>query len=1664
MNLSDLKKAVAEKSTETGELGAIQRLLAAHGYHKIPKVTEEREDRKVVRTYHFEGTPVGDFTLVTGPNIKGQIDAAPLDNPSKQAKYPKSAAAKLAATPGGSAGKYFGQILTEVVGSKYGDYHNAAIRVFFAILGIKVSAVADGGYTRIAISDSDYPKAEKTGIYLHPNGDGFHRRLIDLARHKPVDDDPYADYKGFAGFEVEAEFVPLMEMVVAATAEINGANLTEFGKTQLKAWNALIKAQPKTREVAEKAQVAAAQEETANEDVALPKKVVNLYVGNTLVEVSGDTYPIKDSVIKSSAAFKFTKFPVPKWVYAAQDKAEAKELAKTLLAKMHPKTQVLLTFDGEEALIAAGSGLFTKARAPKQKTLKVVDEPLIIRYAKQTGYKLEFKLPSSAGLNTTKEALLSMGFDYYDNTFTHDTYAKFIAPKDLLVVLATTYGLIVTAKNDGVDLVDIIIKTPISEGFDFHMSLDGHPDKALEELKGHLADLQGLKAKVEEDKPFDLSKGLNAEAPGELHFQLFVPEKNVLGFWGNEAIAQTGPFKNLLIYFDAKPRKGGIDHNDMAAHVDSIHLYSRLRQALLGLSPYTKVGLDLPAATTGLDKNVWLAGISPNEALSAVEAAYVKDGKLKTLHFGEPAPAKKARAAKSPGQTPAEIAIPKAPSQGALPPDPLWDSVVTQADVDAIVASKTGKQLGSQPGGTIDVGGHKAYKKTSPNVEALATEAAACQLYRACGIVAPDARILVSSSGQTVLVSPWLNGTQVKRSPSGGCDLTKAQSIVAASQFPVDAWLANWDVAGLTCDNLMVDGDQVHRIDAGGTMFFRATGLKKPFTKDVAELKSMLDTTKAPIASQLYAELENTKKDSERKKPVKSFILKILDIAKAGNYIRDLLVACHMPQTEISPIEKALKHRAVSLATWALTFTTSPLINESLSQIDFDETPGAYNMSKTSIDLPTKHYDTVPDAFDEDSVLAAIKKGKGGISYTGLKHNPRRENPSGFTATGLQFDSQGNQYIEYRPKLKDGSRPRIRLSVGSNAVAFSQVSQEFREQIKAHKSGQKPTKTPRILLNGLWPAPSLVRFHAAMTRALGPKWEEKDLAMAAMLEVAGLPLEEATPELQEAVASDLAHSYGDTIQQLEAEIAILEKTAELVDLPDIDFTQAEAQKVEKLIRKAERAAPAAPAPSVRLTANQKKIVGGLFEALVGVLGVESSPASGNGAIDPSAAKALKSKIQAAIKASTGSGNKNTEEDVGEYLRWLAIARKAGLWPKVLDPGDRMVFRWLGAPNGKTILDLKKGGSAQFELTARGEQQKKALSGTRIIGSKVYDGKPLSAFVSDWLNRQATDHPMLAQGSKYVQSDVPVTAGPYAPKISTLARELGNAEYGVQFSAPPWLNDPICAVEGVHARYYNTVYGNMTAQHWTIKTDFKMYYNTGVKLMTSTKHPGFILLPKLTLNPFEKMPFSHEDEIMFIDLGEQAPLIVEIVEYSPNEISQVRLKARQSVQPPYGWAGGPKKNPAPFSGSFAGEEKHEAPPKPKPKSKSYGTVTVDDKGRVLMRKVAGGFGGAVWTFPKGGIDKGETPEDTAIRETLEETGWDVEVEAEIPGAFEGTTSVTRYFLAYPLEQVGEHDDETEEVRWVAPKVAAKLIQESPSATVRHRDLSVLVAALKLLSKG
>lgn len=84
----------------------------------------------------------------------------------------------------------------------------------------------------------------------------------------------------------------------------------------------------------------------------------------------------------------------------------------------------------------------------------------------------------------------------------------------------------------------------------------------------------------------------------------------------------------------------------------------------------------------------------------------------------------------------------------------------------------------------------------------------------------------------------------------------------------------------------------------------------------------------------------------------------------------------------------------------------------------------------------------------------------------------------------------------------------------------------------------------------------------------------------------------------------------------------------------------------------------------------------------------------------------------------------------------------------------------------------------------------------------------------------------------------------------------------------------------------------------------------------------------------------------------------------------------------------------------------------------------------------------WALPKGKADKGETPEETAVREVLEETGYHCRIVAPIGATryrIDNGVKEVRWFAMRPLpDSPGfEKNKEVDEIRWLSRKKAKEL---------------------------
>ena len=117
------------------------------------------------------------------------------------------------------------------------------------------------------------------------------------------------------------------------------------------------------------------------------------------------------------------------------------------------------------------------------------------------------------------------------------------------------------------------------------------------------------------------------------------------------------------------------------------------------------------------------------------------------------------------------------------------------------------------------------------------------------------------------------------------------------------------------------------------------------------------------------------------------------------------------------------------------------------------------------------------------------------------------------------------------------------------------------------------------------------------------------------------------------------------------------------------------------------------------------------------------------------------------------------------------------------------------------------------------------------------------------------------------------------------------------------------------------------------------------------------------------------------------------------------------------------------------------------SKAAGGLVYNQKGEVLFI-----FRGGKWDLPKGGMDKGETTEETAIREVEEETGvQNLNIERKLQKTYHVFRRNGKYKLKitqwyemrtdFEGDLIGQLDEGIEKVAWLSPTQIEEALKNS-----------------------
>lgn len=204
----------------------------------------------------------------------------------------------------------------------------------------------------------------------------------------------------------------------------------------------------------------------------------------------------------------------------------------------------------------------------------------------------------------------------------------------------------------------------------------------------------------------------------------------------------------------------------------------------------------------------------------------------------------------------AKIDAEKKKIDAAKAPKPA-DDIAAKIGDDVVIRweemTQIGGQAGSNEGGLFQnvTTGEKFYIKFPASEDIARNEVLAGKLYRLAGVPnVAETHLITGKDGRIGIASRIVDGLE----RNSGLLTTKPPAS-ALDGFAADAWLANWDVVGLSYDNLLIKAGQAYRIDAGGALRYRAQGGLKGsnlFGSTVLELDSLRNPSINPQASSVF--------------------------------------------------------------------------------------------------------------------------------------------------------------------------------------------------------------------------------------------------------------------------------------------------------------------------------------------------------------------------------------------------------------------------------------------------------------------------------------------------------------------------------------------------------------------------------------------------------------------------------------------------------------------------------------------------------------------------------------------------------------------------------------------------------------------------------------------
>jgi 8-oxo-dGTP diphosphatase len=285
------------------------------------------------------------------------------------------------------------------------------------------------------------------------------------------------------------------------------------------------------------------------------------------------------------------------------------------------------------------------------------------------------------------------------------------------------------------------------------------------------------------------------------------------------------------------------------------------------------------------------------------------------------------------------------------------------------------------------------------------------------------------------------------------------------------------------------------------------------------------------------------------------------------------------------------------------------------------------------------------------------------------------------------------------------------------------------------------------------------------------------------------------------------------------------------------------------------------------------------------------------------------------------------------LRYLVLARAAGLWPNIINPGNRVVYRGFKFSSGPAGAGKWSGGqlidntASSFAPTAITNQQIQILAQLGLIN--LASQPTMWDIAEAWIKlqksgngwvRPSVNMPFTQQSTSPIMSKVKKAQGystssgsgnrGAAAQIKPTWSQGAPSDYNGRWE--PWASETWANVEGLVIDYKSHRFQTKTLSGWSAAYGIKI---TGfgkptrrICIRANTSDPRFIMLPGGTLAGAMTGSIKHEEEILAVDIGDGMGITCDLINVSggdadgtyegPKVLDIDQLTAWQTARQPY----------------------------------------------------------------------------------------------------------------------------------------------------------------------